>query len=69
MIPELHKESNLKHSFHQIFLLIGFSVMYGLTLTEAEHEDTPEESVQIEQEFQEIKKIKERFLSLFFVYF
>lgn len=57
MIPELHKESNLKHSFHQIFfLLIGFAVMYGLTLTEAEHEDTPEERVQIEQEFQEMKK-------------
>ena len=35
MIPELQKESDLKHSIHQIILLlIGFIVMYWLTLTE-----------------------------------
>jgi zinc and cadmium transporter len=35
MIPELHKESHIDHSIHQIiFLAIGFVVMYWLTLTE-----------------------------------
>ena len=35
MIPELHKESHIEHSIHQIiFLAIWFLVMYGLTLTE-----------------------------------
>ena len=46
MIPELQKESDLKHSIHQIILLlIGFIVMYWLTLTEWDehwdHEDSP----------------------------
>ena len=37
MIPELHRESNLEHSVHQIiFLAIGFAVMFWLTLTEWE---------------------------------
>ena len=35
MIPELHKESHIDHSIHQIiFLAIGFLVMFGLTLNE-----------------------------------
>lgn len=35
MIPELHKESHIDHSIHQIiFLAIGFVVMYWLTLSE-----------------------------------
>ena len=37
MIPELQKESDLKHSVHQIILLlIWFVVMYWLTLTEGD---------------------------------
>jgi zinc transporter ZupT len=35
MIPELHKESHIDHSIHQIiFLAIWFIVMYWLTLSE-----------------------------------
>lgn len=34
MIPELHKESHIEHSIHQIvFLLIWFAVMYVLSIT------------------------------------
>jgi len=54
MIPELHKEAHIKHSIHQIiFLIIGFVVMYGLTLSEW-HEESQwlDENTQIEINFQ-----------------
>lgn len=45
MIPELHSESNIEHSVHQIaFLAIWFIVMYWLTLTEV-HEHNEWEDV------------------------